>query len=170
MLNVRNEKPADIDSIRQVNLEAFGRSQEADLVDKLRQKRTDLFSLVATEQDRVVGHILFSPATIEIGNTTVQGMGLAPMAVLPNCQRRGIGSALIRAGIGRIEATGCPYIIVLGHQDYYPKFGFEPAGRFGIRCEWDVPDEAFMILIFEEARLRGVTGVARYLSEFAEAM
>ncbi len=97
-------------------------------------------------------------------------MGLAPMAVLPENQRQGIGSKLIKTGISKMKNRKCPFIIVVGHPDYYPRFGFEPASRYGIQSEWDVPDEAFMILVFDEDKMRGISGVAKYLPEFAEAM
>jgi len=121
---------------------------------------------VAVEGDDVVGHVLFSPA--EIGD--VRGMGLAPMAVSPDRQRHGIGSELVHAGLAKLEARGCPFVIVLGHPEYYPRFGFERASARGIRCQWDVPDEAFRILVLDEAAVEGVTGLARYRPEFSEAV
>lgn len=170
MIKIREEQPQDIGVIRDVNIKAFGQTQEADVVDKLRLKCGDLLSLVAMMQDKVVGHILFSPATIESGNRTVYGMGLAPMAVLPEYQRQGIGSELIRAGIARLKGRQCPFVIVLGHAEYYPRFGFEPASRHGIRSEWEVPDEVFMILVINESEMHRISGVARYRPEFLEAM
>ena len=96
-------------------------------------------SLVAVVQNRVVGHVLFSPATVESEGSVVRGMGLAPMAVLPEWQRRGIGSELIGSGIAGLASRQCPFVLVLGHAEYYPRFGFEPASRYGIRSEWEVP-------------------------------
>jgi putative acetyltransferase len=153
-----------------VNLLAFGQPQEADVVDKLRQNCPDLLSLVAVMDNRVVGHILFSPATIQGRDGTLHGMGLAPMGVLPEYQRQGIGSQLVRTGITELKNGRCPFVIVLGHAEYYPRFGFERASAHGIRSEWDVPDEAFMILVLDEPEMRGISGVARYQPEFAEAM
>lgn len=170
MIKIREEQPQDIKAIREVHMRAFGQTQEADLVDKLRQNCNDLLSLVALMENHVVGHILFSPATIEVEDRTVQGMGLAPMAVLPECQRRGIGSELVRTGIARLESRQCPFVIVLGHAHYYPRFGFEPASRHGIRSEWEVPVDAFMILVLNESEMNGISGVAKYRREFAEAM
>jgi len=120
--------------------------------------------------NEVVGHILFSPAVIEGENGRLWGSGLAPVAVLPEYQRKGIGSELVQTGVARIKEAGCPYIIVLGYPEYYSRFGFEPASRFGIRSEWDVPDEAFMILMLNRKAMKGITGVAKYREEWAEAM
>lgn len=166
---VREEEPGDVDAVRRLNEDAFGQPDEARLVDSLREHCDELLSLVAVEGDDggdVVGHILFSPAVIG----DVRGMGLAPMAVSPNRQRRGIGSELVRAGLAKLEARGCPFVIVLGHPEYYPRFGFERAITRGIRCEWDVPDEAFRILVLDETAMDGVTGLARYRPEFSEAV
>lgn len=170
MISIRDEQTQDIPTIREVNIKAFGQPEEAHLVDKLRQNCNDLLSLVAVKGDQVVGHILFSPATIESEDRAVQGMSLAPMAVLPDCQREGIGSGLIRTGIEELKNRQCPFIIVLGHAGYYPRFGFEPASRYGIRSEWEVPDDAFMILVLNESEIQGISGVARYRPEFTEAL
>ena len=170
MIKVREELAQDIKAIREVNISAFGQNQEADLVNKLRQNCDGLMSLVAVIQNHVVGHILFSPATIEFEDRTIRGMGLAPMAVLPEYQRRGIGAELIHTGITRLKSRGCPFVVVLGHADYYPRFGFEPASHYGIWNEWEVPEEAFMILVINESEMHGVSGVARYQPEFSEAL
>jgi len=168
MIKIREEQQQDVPVIREVNIRAFGQSHEAAIVDKLRENCDDLLSLVATIQNQVVGHILFSPATIESEDRTLQGAALAPMAVLPEYQRQGIGSGLIRTGIQELKNRQCPFVIVLGHADYYPRFGFEPASRYGIRSEWEVPDQAFMILVLDESEIQGISGVARYRPEFAQ--
>jgi putative acetyltransferase len=170
MAMVREELPEDISAVRLVNVRAFGRTQEADIIDKLRQNCSDLLSLVAVRQNDVVGHILFSPTTVESEDRSTQGMGLAPIVVRPDCQRQGIGSELIRAGIEELKSNRCAFIVVLGHPQYYPRFGFERASRYGIRSEWQVPDEAFMILMLDESEMRSVSGVAKYRPEFAEAL
>ncbi|MFC1692962.1 GNAT family N-acetyltransferase [Candidatus Latescibacterota bacterium] len=170
MIKIREEQKQDIQTIHDLNLQAFGQPQESDIVDKLRDNCNDLISLVAIMDDQVVGHILFSPATIENEGQAVLGMGLAPMAVLPEYQNQGIGSELIRSGIKRLAIRGCPFAIVLGHSNYYPRFGFVSSSRFGIKCEWEVPDEVFMILVLNKPEMAGVSGVARYRPEFANAI
>ena len=170
MITIREEQPQDIKIIRDLNKRAFGQTQEADLVDKLRRNCDDQLSLVALIQNQVVGHILFTPVMVESEDNIVKGMALAPMAVLPEYQRQGIGSELVRAGIEKLKKRQCPFIIVLGHAEYYPRFGFEPASRYGIRSEWEVPDDAFMILVIGEYEMRGGVALAKYRPEFAESM
>jgi len=170
MIEIREEQPLDITSIRDVHIKAFGQSLEADTVDQLRQNCNDLLSLVAVLENQVVGHILFSPATIEGQGRNFSGMALAPMAVLPEYQRQGVGSELVRAGISKLKNRRCPFVLVLGHAEYYPRFGFEPASRYGIGSEWEVPDEVFMILVLNEAEMKGISGVAKYRQEFDEAL
>lgn len=167
---IRREQPQDIPEVRQVNIRAFGQEQEALVIDQLRKNCNSILSLVAFNDGKVVGHILFSPAEIEGRHGRLVGTGLAPLAVLPEYQRKGIGSELIQTGIARIREGGCPYIIVIGHPDYYTRFGFEQAGRFGICSEWSVPKEAFMILVLDRRVMNGITGVAKYRQEWAEAM
>jgi putative acetyltransferase len=170
MTEIREEQSRDIPQIRQVNTQAFGQPQEADLVDTLRSQCSDSLSLVAVIQEKVVGHIFFSPVSIQSSKQTVVGMGLAPMAVVPEYQRQGIGAELINTGIAKLSGKRCPFVVVLGHPEYYPRFGFKPARQCGIQSEWEVPDEAFMIVILNESEMQGITGMAKYRSEFAEAM
>ncbi|MCG8039286.1 MAG: N-acetyltransferase, partial [Candidatus Thiodiazotropha taylori] len=142
---------------------------EAMLVDKLRMACEDYLSFVAVEEGAVIGHILFTPASME--DSSVAGMGLAPMAVLPSHQGEGIGSRLVRYGLEYLRDAGCPFVIVLGHPDYYPRFGFELASKYQIQSQWEgVPDEAFMIAVFDQEVLPKQGGVARYRGEFDEAM
>lgn len=164
---IRAERPSDELAIRRVNELAFAQPDEADLVDRLRQSGCDALSLVAEDGGEVVGHILFTPVVIEQGQRSLMGMGLAPMAVLPDQQRRGIGSLLVKRGVQILRERQCPFVIVVGHPDYYPRFGFERASRHQVGCQWrEVPDEAFMILVLEPDALPGVSGVARYRKEF----
>ena len=163
MIEIREERPDDIDAIRDVNKRAFGQDQEGNIVDALRSNGAALLSLVATLNGRVVGHIMYSP--IAVGDVT--GAALAPMAVLPEHQRDGIGSKLIEAGTQKLNDAGYPFIIVLGHANYYPRFGFKPASSFGIKCEWEVPDDVFMLLVLDHAKMQGVSGLATYRPEFS---
>jgi putative acetyltransferase len=166
MVTIRHEGIADALRVRQINELAFGRTAEADLVAKLRQSCTDSLSLVA-EDAAIVGHILFTPAVIENGRRRVIGMGLAPMAVAPDHQRQGVGSQLVRRGLDILSERGCPFVVVVGHPKYYPRFGFEPASRHNLASQWDgMPDAAFMVLILDIDAMAGVAGVAKYREEF----
>lgn len=168
---IREEGLKDRNAIRQVNERAFGQQVEADIVDRLRDNCPDILSLVAVQEEQVVGHILFSPAKIEGDGKAVQGMGLAPVTVKPEWQRQGIGSLLIRTGIRMLKDRGCAFVILLGHPEYYPRFGFERASQHGIHSQWDgIPDEAFMILVLDGSAMKDISGVARYRSEFDEAI
>jgi len=168
MIEIRDERPEDLPAVREVNDLAFGQPEEGEIVDRIRAAIPgEVISLVAVENGEILGHILFSPATIG----DARGMGLAPMAVRPGRQREGIGSRLVEAGLERLREAGCPFVIVLGHPEYYPRFGFAPASRFGIRCQWDgIPDEVFMAMTLDEAAMDGVAGTARYRDEFDAAV
>jgi len=171
MVTIRPEQPGDVAAVRQINETAFGQPTEASIVDALRDACPDVVSLVAVEGDQILGHIFFSPVTVDCGQAVTRGMGLAPMAVLPERQRQGIGSMLVRAGIDVLRERNSPFIIVLGHPAYYPQFGFVPASGHGLACQWDgVPDEAFMVLVLDECAMEGVSGVASYRDEFDQAM
>lgn len=164
---IRGERPEDKPAVRFVNELAFGRADEADLVDTLRSTCPDALALVAVRRDDVVGHIMFTPVVIDSHAGLVTGMGLAPMAVLPSHQSQGIGTALVRHGLEQLRMRGCPFVVVVGHPKYYPRFGFEPASRRGLKSQWpDMPDEAFMVIVLDEGTMRDVAGVARYREEF----
>ena len=168
MIEVREEIPEDIEAIRMVNQNAFGQPQEGQIVDVLRANAGVLLSLVATLDGGVIGHILYSPVSIDSGGKKVIGAGLGPMAVLPQYQRQGVGSKLIETGNNKLLLAGYPFIVVLGHPEYYPRFGFKPASGYGIRCEWDVPDNVFMAMIMDHLKMEGVSGLAKYRQEFTE--
>ena len=158
----RPERAHDVDAIRVVLETAFPSPAEARLVDALRANGRLTLSMVASDGAGVIGHVAFSP--VEAGTAT--GLGLAPMAVLPEHQRDGIGARLVEEGIVRLQRSGCPFVIVLGHPGYYPRFGFERASAHAIECQWPVPDDAFMIRILDPAAMAGATGIARYRPEF----
>ena len=176
MTTIRPEQSGDAGAIHRLTERAFaesewGHSGEAQLVDRLRESCSEGVSLVAEIDDQVVGHILFTPAVIVNEGETVTGMGLAPMSVLPEHQRKGIGSQLVEAGLEAVGAAGCPFVIVLGHPEYYPRFGFEPASQHGVTSEWEgIPDEAFMILPLSEGTPGELGGIAKYRPEFGEMM
>jgi putative acetyltransferase len=163
MIEIREAQPSDAAAIREVNQQAFGGEQEANIVDALRANGAVLLSLVATGHDRVVAHILYSPATIG----DVQGAALGPLAVLPEYQRQGIGGSLVEAGNARLISAACPFTIVLGHAAYYPRFGFTRASDHGIRCEWDVSAEVFMVRFLNSNDIGKIVGLAKYRHEFS---
>ena len=167
-MHIRDERPEDASSIRAVNLAAFETDVEADLVDALRVHATPIVSLVAEDAESVVGHILFSPVTL-VESPGLSLMGLAPMAVVPARQRQGIGSRLVREGLERCRRIGAAAVVVVGHATYYPRFGFVPGSRFGIGCEYDVPDDVFLACELRDGALRGITGTVRYHPAFANA-
>lgn len=169
MIKIREERTEDYQAIRDVNNQAFNQPQEGMIIEKIRESGVETLSLVAIIDNKIVGHIFFSPVRIEEQATLKDGMGLAPMAVLPDYQQQGIGSKLIVEGIQRLKLKSVPYIIVLGHKDYYPKFGFETASKYGLKCQWDgVPDEAFMVMILDDKMRPKIYGVAKYRDEFDE--
>jgi putative acetyltransferase len=166
-MDIRTEKPEDIAAVRNVNIAAFGRENEANLVDRLRGIAST-FSFVAVQSDRIVGHIFFSLVTVEGKcSKNLSILGLAPVAVLPNYQRQGIGTLLIREGLKECGRSGFQAVVVLGHPDFYSRFGFIPASRKSLGCEYDVPDEAFMVLELESKALQDCSGTVKYRSEFS---
>lgn len=162
-IEIREETPADVAAIRDLNARAFGQAQEGNIVDALRSNGAVLLSLVATSNGRVAGHILYSPASV--GEVT--GAALGPMAVLPEYQRQGIGSRLVEAGNQALRNAGCPFVIVIGHPEFYPRFGFTPARAHGLSCEWDVPEDVFMLLVLDQDKMQGVSGPLKYRPEFS---
>jgi putative acetyltransferase len=163
---IRLEIAAYIAPIHQVHLAAFGRENEANLVATLRMN-VPVLSFVAVEEGQVIGHIFYSPVSLDSeGENSLNLLGLAPIAVLPNYQRRGIGSRLICYSLKECADRGFDAIVVLGHPDYYPRFGFRPARDKGLYCEYPVPDEGFMVGELRENCLAGIRGLVRYRSEF----
>lgn len=167
-MRIRAETEADGAGVRAVNEAAFETPAEADLVEALRRKDVSLVSLVAEIEGGVVGHILFSPVSLT-GHGHLKLMGLAPMAVVPDHQCKGIGSALVREGLARCKDLGYCAVVVVGHAEYYPRFGFVPAHRHGLRCEYEVPADVFMVAELEAGALNGASGLVRYDDAFAGA-
>jgi putative acetyltransferase len=171
MMTIREETPEDIDQIRGINDAAFGQPNEGCIVDQIRESCSEILSLVAVLDGKIAGHIFFSPIEIESKAGNIKGMGLAPMAVAPDLQNQGIGTQLVVEGLIIMKERGYPLVIVLGHPQYYPRFGFKPASLYNLKCQWEgVPDEVFMAIIFDEEIMKGVSGVARYLDVFNDAM
>ena len=166
VISVRAETPEDANAVRRVNESAFGRPDEAALVDALRTVARPFVSLVAIEDGQVVGHIFFSPVSTEGSSPAPAAMGLAPMAVAPEWQRRGVGSLLVREGLDVCRAGGCEVVVVVGHPGYYPRFGFVPANRKELSCEYDVPDDVFMVAELRPGALSGVRGMVKYHEAF----
>ena len=165
-MEIRAERETDIDAVRAVNISVFETPCEANLVDALRKQATPVVSLIAKEGDTIVGHIMFSPVSLS-GLPELKIIGLAPMAVMPERQRKGIGSALVRAGLEQCKQLGFVAVVVLGHTEYYPRFGFSPTSRFGIDCEYDVPEEAFMAMELQPDALHEKTGKVKYHAAFS---
>jgi putative acetyltransferase len=160
------ERPEDASAVEAIHIAAFGRPDEARMVTAVRDAGGAAVALVAGVDGCPVGHVLFSPVTID-GRSEPSGLGLAPVAVLPAEQRSGIGSRLIETGLEHARMFGYRYVVVLGHPTYYPRFGFTRASSFGLRCEYPVPDELFMALELQAGCLEGKSGLVRYLPAFA---
>lgn len=168
MLTVRTETEADHFAVRQVNERAFNQPDEAALVDALRKTARPQVSLVAELDGQIVGHIFFSPVVIESSESTFTALGLAPMAVLPEFQNQGIGSELVRRGLATCQSINHDVVVVLGHPEYYPRFGFVTARQKGLTCEYDVPDEVFMVAELRAGALAGRKGLVKYRPEFGD--
>jgi putative acetyltransferase len=165
-MEIRAEQVDDIDSIHRVNVAAFGRENEADLVDRLRGVMPTV-SLVAVDGDKVVGHIFFSPVTIAGESAHEVLLGLAPVAVMPEYQRNGVGTSLINQGVEVCTRLGVVAIVVLGAAAYYQRFGFIAAKEWGLGREYDVLDDSFMALELFKDGLKNRNGIVRYRPEFS---
>jgi putative acetyltransferase len=168
MVAIRRERPADAAAVRHVHERAFGRNAEAGLVDALRAACKAVVSLVAQEDDQVVGHILFSLVTIAGAPTRVRCVGLAPVSVLPEFQNKGIGSRLVREGLVACRDAGCNVVVVLGRVGYYSRFDFVRASDFGLQNEYGATD-AFMVIELDPGILENAGGLVRFAREFDEA-
>jgi putative acetyltransferase len=169
MIIVRAETPEDYTAIHEVNVLAFDkRENEARLVETIRQSPgfTPELSLVAIEDGQVIGHVLFSPIRIETEIGDAAALALAPIAVRPEAQNRGIGSQLIRHGLDECRRLGHRIVVLIGHSNYYPRFGFSPARAMGLEAPFPIPDDVFMALELVPGALKGVKGTVRYPPAF----
>ncbi len=162
MIDVRPEIAADVESIRAVLLDAFPGPAEADLVEALRKDAEGSISLVAEEAGQIVGHIMFSPVTLEEKSVAYKMAGLAPMAVRSSHQRKGIGARLVKEGLKACQAEGYRVVVVLGHPEYYPRFGFEVSTQFGLKSQYDVSEEVFMAQVLGDDAVDGLAGTIVY--------
>ncbi|MEA2015596.1 MAG: N-acetyltransferase [Actinomycetota bacterium] len=168
-ISIKKEEKKDYKGIYKVNKLAFGQENESQLVEKIRKgdKFIPELSLVAEASGRVVGHILFSEIKIS-GSSVFKTLMLAPMAVAPEFQRQGIGTKLIKRGMELASELGYDSIIVVGHKEYYPGFGFKKASSWNIKFPFKVPDEAFMAVELAGGALEGKSGTVIYPDEFKE--
>ena len=167
MISLREEAQADIDGVWAVNTQAFPTNSEADLVTALRAS-ADCISLVAHENGVIVGHILFSPVVLRSGGKKLCLFGLAPMAVSPARQRSGIGSQMVISGLAECQRRGADAVVVLGHPNFYPRFGFRSSLEFGLDSDYDVPADVFMAKELVAGSLSAASGRVHYHSAFSD--
>ena len=167
MLNIRPEIAADLEGIHRVETLAFERAEEALLVDRLRAEGAFVLSLVAEVDGEMIGHLLFTDLVVKGDDGDFRGIGLGPVAIVPAFQNKGYGSQLIEAGLAQCRQQGHPFCIVLGHANYYPRFGFKPASTYQIASNFgSLPDDVFMAMPLQDAGLDGVSGIAHYHQAF----
>lgn len=168
MLHIRAETEGDYPAIRDINTRAFERDDEARLVEAIRQSPAFVseLSLVALSERRLVGHILFSRVRIRTAEQAVAALALAPLAVRPEWQRQGVGTALVWRGLEECRRFGHQIVVVVGHARYYPRFGFSPARPEGIEAPFSVPDRSFLVRALVPGALRGVRGTVEYPAAF----
>lgn len=175
MINIRVEQELDYKIVEDIienaflNVE-FTDHQEHNLVSKLRNSSEFIpeLSLVGEIDNKLVGHILFTKINIVSNEESFESLALAPLSVLPDYQNKGIGRALINYGLKVAKHLGYESVVVLGHENYYPKFGFKKASEFDIKPPFEVPDDAFMALELKENGLKNVNGIVKYSNAFFE--
>lgn len=173
MITIVQEEAGHRDAVRKLTVAAFAHSEfghngEADLIDAVRAECTDILSLVALNHDQVVGHALFSAATIQCGSIIHAGMGLAPMAVHPAFQKQGIGSTLVTDGMKRLAKRNLAFAIVAGHAQFYPRFGFFPAAESSVRHGFDGMPQDIFFLHTTQPQTQFTEGLAYYHAVFGE--
>jgi predicted N-acetyltransferase YhbS len=168
-ISIRQEEEKDFEMVYEINKLAFGQENESKLVENIRKGENFVpeLSLVAESDGEVVGHILFSKIKL-VGEGEFESLALAPMAVVPKLQKQGIGGKLVNAGLEIAQKLGFESVIVVGYHEYYPRFGFVKASKWGIKCPFEVPDEAFMAVELVKDSLKGKAGMVQYPKEFME--
>lgn len=171
-LVVRTERAADVDAVRKLNKKAFKGKSESKLVDALRGTEWYVpeLALVAELDGRVAGHLLLSLIEIKEGDSCVPALALAPMSVLPEFQRKGIGSALVKHGLAEAARLGHKIVVLVGHPEYYPRFGFVKAGEKKLSLPFECQPEAFMALELAPGALSGLSGEVSYPRPFHETL
>ncbi|AKF94726.1 N-acetyltransferase [Brevibacillus laterosporus] len=173
---IRQELTEEYNTTEDIIKRAFLNEEYSDKKEHLlvnRIRKSDAFipelSLVALNQAKdIIGHILLSKIKIVDGDNAVDSLALAPVSVAPEYQKKGIGSKLIHAALKSAKELGYRSVIVLGHKDYYPKFGFKPASLWNIQAPFEVPDEVFMALELTDNSLENVQGFVHYSKVFLE--
>jgi putative acetyltransferase len=166
-LLIREEVASEREAIHKVHENAFDSPLEAKLVDLLRLRGKSSISLVAEEYGKVIGHVMFSPVDIDPPSPGWNTLGLAPIGVIPERQRQGVGKALINGGLMMCRSNGVGAVVLLGDPEYYQRFGFKRAGDFGLGNEYQAEDE-FMVIELIPEFLEGIAGMVRYAAEFNE--
>ena len=172
---IREERQKDFEKINQVVKAAFKNVEQTDhtehlLVERLRKSQAYIpaLSLVAqTPQGAIVGHLLLSKAHIINGSQSFEVLALAPLSVAPAFQRNSIGSKLIEVAHQRAKKLGYAAIVLLGHKDYYPRFGYKKASLFGVSFPFNAPDDCCMVAELRKNALRGISGVVCYSQAFS---
>ncbi len=170
MITIRPEMLEDYAVIFEVNKLAFGQENEAHLVENIRQAANfnPKLSLVAIKHEKIVGHLLFSPIVIQTPKDNITALALAPLAVRPEFQNQGIGSKLVKQGLEECQSLGHKVVVVIGHPNYYTRFGFSSATAKGLKAPFPVPDEAFMVLELVSGALDEISGMIKYPPVFDE--
>ena len=166
MALIRQEQPADFDTVNTLLQTSFGREAEARLVDRLRASGKIFAALVAEEKQRILGHVVISGIAVNAEGGDVDALALAPLAVEPAFQRLGIGSALVSAALESCRLGRRSRVVVVGDPVYYERFGFVPATRFGLKCPFPAPETAFMAIELQPGAFANASGPVRYGHEF----
>ncbi len=161
-MKIRKERQGEAAEIAGIHRAAFGGESEAHIVNDLRKCAGLTLSLAAEIEGVLIGHIAFSQAKIG----AAVGAALAPLAVLPAYQRRGAGGALVREGLKRIGEMGFSVCVVLGHSEYYPRFGFVPADRYDIHNNFNASPQNFFAAALQPGALEKISGIVQYHSAF----